>query len=71
MSIDHAAGKWKKQDLNPGGLALPVTMPPASLYASPPLNCPLLGLSSDLLGLCFPLEAALNGQFSMIYLHKK
>lgn len=34
-------------------------------YAGPPLSCLLLGLSSELLGLCFPLEADLSGQFSM------
>lgn len=37
----------------------------AHAFSVTPLSCLLLGPSSDLLGLCFPLEAVLSGQFSM------
>lgn len=56
MAINHPASKWKKQDLNPGSLAMPVPVPSSSQHAGPTLSCPLLGLSSDLLDVCFPLE---------------
>lgn len=65
MPINHLASKWKKWDLNLGSLAMPVLMPSAWHYAGPLFNWPLPGLQSDLLCLCFPLEATPNGQFRM------